>query len=109
MSREYLLVINPQPRPMHIQRENQKLSYSGIVFLVVLWLVMIVPIGVSAAGPLPWLDYLYVISYVKLGVTPIKYIPQVCLYLTVSSDNLPLYYSHCFCIIMLHQNSLCTV
>ena len=39
---------------------------------------MIVPLGVSAVGPLPWLDYLYVISYIKLGVTPIKYVPQVC-------------------------------
>ena len=63
---------------LSIQRENQRLSYPGLVFLVVLWLVMIVPIGISTAGLLSWLSYLYIISYVKLGVTPIKYIPQVC-------------------------------
>ena len=42
-----------------------------------LWLAMLVPLGVSAFGHLAWLDYLYIVSYVKLVVTPIKYIPQV--------------------------------
>ena len=47
------------------------------MFLIVLWLAMFVPLGVSAFGHLAWLDYLYIVSYVKLVVTPIKYIPQV--------------------------------
>ena len=32
---------------------------------------------VSVGGKLSWLDFLYVASYVKMGVTPMKYIPQV--------------------------------
>ena len=38
---------------------------------------MLAPLGISAFGHLAWLDYLYIISYIKLVVTPIKYIPQV--------------------------------
>lgn len=53
------------------------MSWVGIVLLTALWLAMLVSLGVSAFGQLAWLDFLYIISYVKLGVTPIKYIPQV--------------------------------
>lgn len=53
------------------------MSCPGVVFLIVLWLAMLAPLGVSASGHLAWLDYLYIVSYIKLVVTPIKYIPQV--------------------------------
>lgn len=43
----------------------------------ILWLIMLVALFVSVAEVVDWLDYLYIISYIKLAVTPIKYIPQV--------------------------------
>lgn len=33
--------------------------------------------AIAAAGVWHWLDFLYVCSYIKLIITPIKYIPQV--------------------------------
>ena len=59
------------------QRGMQKLSYAGIVVISLMWLVMLVTLFISIGGIIDWLDYLYVISYIKLAVTPIKYIPQV--------------------------------
>ena len=60
-----------------LQRGKQRLSYSGIVLIGLMWLIMLVSLFVAVAKVLDWLNYLYIISYIKLAVTPIKYIPQV--------------------------------
>ena len=53
------------------------MSYSAIVVVAAFWLAMVIPLFVSVGGKLAWLDYLYVLSYVKLGTTLVKYMPQV--------------------------------
>ncbi len=53
------------------------MSYSGILIVAVLWLVIFISLFVSVGHKLAWLDYLYVLSYVKLAVTILKYFPQV--------------------------------
>lgn len=60
-----------------MQRGQQKLSYSGVVLISLLWLVMFIMLFFSIGQVVNWLDYLYIISYIKLSVTPIKYVPQV--------------------------------
>jgi cystinosin len=62
---------------MILQRGTQKPSWSGVALICLLWLVMFTTLFVSVAGVVDWLDYLYIISYIKLAVTPIKYLPQV--------------------------------
>ena len=62
---------------LFLQHGQQKLSYSGIVLIGLLWLVMFIMLFLSIGQVINWLDYLYIISYIKLSVTPIKYIPQV--------------------------------
>ena len=37
----------------------------------------------AVGGKLSWLNFLYVFSYVKLAVTLVKYIPQVCVFVCV--------------------------
>ena len=49
-----------------------------MVVLVLCWLTIIISLFVSVGGKLHWLDFLYVASYVKLAITLLKYIPQVC-------------------------------
>lgn len=61
----------------HLQRKGQRVSYTAWVVLAALWLTMIISLFVSVGGKLAWLDLLYVVSYVKLAVTLLKYIPQV--------------------------------
>ena len=59
------------------QRGGQRVSYTGIVLLILFWLTLIISVFVAVGGKLKWLDYLYVASYVKLAITLIKYVPQV--------------------------------
>ena len=40
---------------------------------------MLISLFVSIGKKLQWLDLLYIVSYVKLAVTLIKYVPQVSL------------------------------
>lgn len=46
-------------------------------FLVIFLIAAIVVIIICSLGILHWLDFLYTCSYIKLGVTLTKYIPQV--------------------------------
>ena len=48
---------------------------------------LVVCLCVSVGGKLSWLDFLYVASYVKMCVTPMEYIPQVCA--RVGGENRP--------------------
>ncbi len=68
------MIVWPAPS---LQRGKQKLSYSGIALMCFMWLTMLLTLFLSIGGVIEWLDYLYIISYIKLAVTPIKYIPQV--------------------------------
>ncbi|KAI5626684.1 cystinosin precursor, partial [Silurus asotus] len=55
---------------------GQKVSNVAIFFLVVAWTFAFVTLFVAVAQKITWLNYMYCFSYVKLGVTLIKYIPQ---------------------------------
>ena len=51
---------------------------------------MIISLFVSVGHKLEWLDFLYFVSYVKLAVTLIKYVPQVHVIL-ITSNKLSLF------------------
>ena len=55
------------------------MSILAWILLALLWLAVIISLFVAVGGKLSWLNFLYVFSYVKLVVTLVKYIPQVCL------------------------------
>ncbi|MCJ8737853.1 hypothetical protein PDJAM_G00028910 [Pangasius djambal] len=58
------------------ERGGQKVSRVAIFFLVVAWTFALVTLFVAVAQKISWLTYLYYFSYIKLGITLIKYIPQ---------------------------------
>ncbi|XP_064386402.1 cystinosin-like [Halichondria panicea] len=58
------------------ERGGQRVSYSAMLLLTAMWLVIFISLFVSVGNKLSWLDYLYVLSYVKLAVTLVKYVPQ---------------------------------
>ena len=63
---------------LRMQRGKQKVSKIAVILLILMYLVIVVCAIVALAGPLSWLNYLYVLSYIKLAVTVFKYTPQVC-------------------------------
>jgi len=58
------------------QRGGQRVSRVCLAILVLIVLFLSTSLIVSLTGKLAWLDFLYFCSYVKLGITLIKYIPQ---------------------------------
>ncbi|KAK3562258.1 hypothetical protein QTP86_033362 [Hemibagrus guttatus] len=58
------------------ERGGQKVSKVAIFFLVVAWTFAFITLFVAVAQKISWLTYLYYFSYIKLGVTLIKYVPQ---------------------------------
>ena len=60
-----------------MQRGGQRVSYTAIVLLILFWLTLIVSAFMAVSGDLKWLDYLYLASYVTLGTSVVKYLPQV--------------------------------
>ncbi|XP_023699336.2 cystinosin [Paramormyrops kingsleyae] len=58
------------------ERGGQKVSKVAIVLLVIGWSFALVTLFLALAGTITWLEYLYYFSYIKLGVTLVKYIPQ---------------------------------
>ncbi|XP_027025691.1 cystinosin [Tachysurus fulvidraco] len=58
------------------ERGGQKVSKVVIFFLVVAWTFAFVTLFVAVAQKISWITYLYYFSYIKLGITLIKYIPQ---------------------------------
>eukprot|EP00088_Acartia_fossae_P009114 TRINITY_DN14403_c0_g1_i1.p1 TRINITY_DN14403_c0_g1~~TRINITY_DN14403_c0_g1_i1.p1 ORF type:complete len:402 (-),score=58.95 TRINITY_DN14403_c0_g1_i1:157-1362(-) len=58
------------------QRGSQRVSRICIGILIVIFLFLGISLICSLAGVLTWLNLLYFCSYVKLGITLIKYIPQ---------------------------------
>lgn len=59
-------------------RGSQKISKICLTLISLAWLFIIVTLFVVIFGDnlISWLQYLYYFSYIKLGVTIIKYIPQ---------------------------------
>jgi hypothetical protein len=60
-----------------LQREGQRLSYAGGLFIGSQWLLMLTCVVLGAAGVVEWLDSLYIISYNTLITALVKYIPLV--------------------------------
>ncbi|XP_055796535.1 cystinosin-like isoform X2 [Salvelinus fontinalis] len=58
------------------ERGGQKLSKIAIGLLVIGWTFALVTLFVAVANKITWLEYLYYFSYIKLGITLVKYIPQ---------------------------------
>lgn len=58
------------------ERGGQKVSKVAIGLLVIAWTFAFVSLFVAVAHIITWLEYLYYFSYIKLGVTLVKYIPQ---------------------------------
>ncbi|XP_030640621.1 cystinosin [Chanos chanos] len=58
------------------ERGDQKVSKVAILLLVIGWTFALVTLFVTLAKVITWLQYLYYFSYIKLGVTLVKYIPQ---------------------------------
>lgn len=57
-------------------RGNQKLSKICLLLVIGAWLFAGCALVVTLVHKITWLTYLYYFSYIKLGVTLIKYIPQ---------------------------------
>ncbi|XP_041358650.1 LOW QUALITY PROTEIN: cystinosin-like [Gigantopelta aegis] len=58
------------------ERGGQKVSRVSQVILVLTWLFAVISLFVAVGHKITWLTYLYYFSYIKLGVTLIKYVPQ---------------------------------
>ncbi|KAJ8374678.1 hypothetical protein SKAU_G00052580 [Synaphobranchus kaupii] len=58
------------------ERGDQKVSKVAIVLLVIAWTFALVTLFIAVASKITWLEYMYYFSYIKLGVTLVKYIPQ---------------------------------
>ncbi|MBN3317076.1 CTNS protein, partial [Atractosteus spatula] len=58
------------------ERGGQRVSKVAIGLLVIAWAFAIFTFFIAIAHKITWLEYLYYFSYIKLGVTLVKYIPQ---------------------------------
>ncbi|XP_041086995.1 cystinosin-like [Polyodon spathula] len=58
------------------ERGEQRVSKVAIGLLVIAWVFAFSALFAAVTGTITWLDYLYYFSYIKLGVTLVKYIPQ---------------------------------
>ncbi|XP_052889306.1 cystinosin homolog [Anopheles moucheti] len=61
------------------ERGQQKVSYTARALMVVFALVVLISGVLVATGTYRWLDFFYNLSYIKLAVTLVKYIPQAVL------------------------------
>jgi len=58
------------------ERGNQKVSKGCLAILLGIVIFIAVVLILAAVSVITWLDMLYYFSYVKLGITIIKYVPQ---------------------------------
>ncbi|KAH1178946.1 cystinosin [Mauremys mutica] len=58
------------------ERASQRVSRVAIGLLVIAWIFTFTTLFVAAAGEITWLQFLFFFSYIKLGITLIKYFPQ---------------------------------
>ncbi|XP_053672185.1 cystinosin homolog [Anopheles nili] len=61
------------------ERGQQKVSYTARALMVVFGLVVLISGVLVATGTYHWLDFFYNLSYIKLAITLVKYIPQAVL------------------------------
>lgn len=61
------------------ERGNQRVSYTAQGFLTFFSITIIVTVVLSIIEKMAWLDFLYTISYIKLAITLLKYVPQAVL------------------------------
>lgn len=86
-----------------VKKGGQKVSKVAIGLLVIGWTFALVTLFVAVANKITWLEYLYYFSYIKLGVTLVKYIPQVWIsqyftaYRMVFAYAISICYSRCCC------------
>ncbi|XP_028301032.1 cystinosin [Gouania willdenowi] len=58
------------------ERGGQRVSWTALFLLLIGWTFAFISLFLAIARVISWLDYLYYFSYIKLGVTLIKYVPQ---------------------------------
>ncbi|KYO33783.1 cystinosin [Alligator mississippiensis] len=58
------------------ERASQKVSKIVVGLLALAWIFTFTMLSLAAADQITWLQFLFFFSYVKLGVTLIKYFPQ---------------------------------
>ena len=58
------------------KRKKQKVSYTAVIFITGFFLTVTITGIVTLVGISSWLIFLYVLSYIKLLITLIKYVPQ---------------------------------
>ncbi|XP_063002669.1 cystinosin [Elgaria multicarinata webbii] len=58
------------------EKGEQKVSWVAIGLLLVAWIFVFITLTVAAVGEITWLRFLFYFSYIKLGVTLVKYFPQ---------------------------------
>ena len=66
------------------EREGQRISMSMGTLVCGLWVSMFGVLFFAIAEKVSWLQYLYFLSYIKVGTTPIKYTPQVLYFSLIS-------------------------
>ncbi|KJE93848.1 cystinosin-like protein [Capsaspora owczarzaki ATCC 30864] len=57
-------------------RGEQRVSWISRIILIGAWLFAFISFWIAFKGIISWLTYLYYFSYIKLGITLIKYVPQ---------------------------------
>lgn len=58
------------------ERNEQRVSWVCRIILIGAWLFAFISFFIALEDYISWLTYLYYFSYIKLGITLIKYIPQ---------------------------------
>ena len=61
----------------YLDRGHQTLSVSCIVYTILMAMVIITSVIMSITSNITWLTCLNTLSFIKLFITTIKYIPQV--------------------------------
>lgn len=59
------------------ERGSQRVSTCCKILLSLAWLFAFITLFVAVGEKISWLTYVYCFSYIKLGITLIKYIPQM--------------------------------
>ena len=59
------------------EKADQKVSLPMWMLVGGLWITGFCTLGAAIVEKISWLQYLYYLSYIKVGTTPIKYTPQV--------------------------------
>lgn len=62
---------------VYYERGEQRVSIPIVTLVSGLWLSICGGLVATVCNWMKWLKYLYFLSYIKVGTTPIKYAPQV--------------------------------